>query len=271
MELFLCSILPLMLMLAIWARVKSWSTGRLWYVRLPVLLVSAGAMAGIYYIGKLSAPMLFPQGQAVHEEITDAITSLGPDYNSLKANLPDSFKQLVEQVVEAKQTAPTDSIEELVAKAHGPQFVLTWWTAVAEGDDDHLLEARRKSLELDKLLAKDHPQDCGLRAQPAAPNLTAAVSNGIDEANKIKDSAYADAFNNGKEAKRQPLSKTEGLTLRDATLKGVIADEDMDRLLGKDLSDPAKTCQLRIAFAEAALASPRAADLLRFMTSTGQQ
>ena len=208
MELFLCSILPLMLMLTIWARVKSWSTGRLWYVKLPVLLVSAGAMAGIYYLGKLSAPILYPCGQAVHEEITDTLANLSPDYNALKTNLPDSFKQLVEQVVEVRQSTPDDSIEQLAAKAHGPQFVLTWWRAVAEGDDDHLLEARRKSLALDKLLAKDRPQDCGLRAQMAAPNLAADIPNGIDEANRAKDSAYADSFANGKEAKRQPHGTT---------------------------------------------------------------
>lgn len=271
MELFFCSILPLILMLAIWAKVKSWTTGRVWYVKLPSLLIAAALMATIYYTGKFSAPIFYPRGQAAHEEIIDTITSVSPDYVSLKVYLPDSYKQLVEQVIEVKQSAPEDKIGQLVEKAGGPQFILSWWKAVAEGDDEHLLEARRKSLELDKLLAKDHPQDCGTRALPAAPYLSPDYSDAINKAEKAKDHAYSDSFNSGTTAKREPLPEAEALSLVDAAFKGVIADDQIDRLVGKDLSDPAKTCQLRIAFAEAALASPKAADLLRYMTAQGQQ
>jgi|GEM_PF-5734096 len=265
MELLLCSLLPLVVMLVLWAKVKAWTTNRPWYVKLPAQLAAAAAIAGIYYLGKVSAPILYPTGNAVHAEIADDIKAASPDYISLETYLPDSFRQLVEQAVQARQTAPSASIAELLDKAQGKQAVTLWWHAVAQGDDEHLLAARRKSLELDKLLFKSSAQACGARAQPARPALTDQPSE-VETAAKDMDAAYAESFNSGKQARIEPLSDKDGQPL----LHSLIADNEIDILLGNDVTNPAKTCELRIHFAEAALASPRAADLLRYMTAQGQ-
>lgn len=270
MEIALFSVLPLLVMLVIWGRVRSWSETRPGIVKWPVRLAAAAVIACIYYGGKVMAPVFYPAGSAVHAEVKDAILSRGAVFGSAEKYLPEQFDQVVETVVQAHLAAPETPLVNLAAKADAGKLLLAWWQGVGAADDETLLAARRKSLALDTLLAKDFPAVCAERSRAVGIVSPGDLPSEVKSLSQTVDAAYEEAFGKGQKSRHAVLSEDEGLDLVNATLKGVVQDDDIGALFGEDLSNPSKTCQLRIVAAQAALASPRAAELVRFMVSNGQ-